>query len=368
MKIALGVNHYHPSIGGAEIVAKAIVDYLSQYHEMFVFTRKLGKKRNLCDFKYPVIEYRPGEIVQFEKKVKSLDLDAFLIYSDVFDFFRPMAFQRHSFRLILALCGANWLYSQRNYITKLYRNISNIHSIILHSKLERDYKICSNEHILPKVTIIPNGVWCDEFDKNTLTKEELAPEIADKRWLLNVSNFFPGKGQEHLAKILPEMSNPEELAYIQISSDIDFSVGKLLEGKWKLAVRNLKEKGMSVRLKKNLQREQVIGFLKQSNAFVFPSEKEVAPLVLLESMASSLPWVATNVGNVADLRGGHCVATIKDSRFHSVFDNRTRSAFLLGIHTALNKPSLGEEGRQQIDNELNWNKILPHYRTLIEGP
>lgn len=370
MKIAIGVNHYDPSVGGAEIVVKTIAEFLAQYHEVFIFTRKLSKqKRDPRNFPFPIFEYRPGELPIVEKKVKSLGLDVFMIYSDVFDFFRPMAFQKHPFRLILALCGANWLYSQRNYIIKLYKSARNIQSIVLHSKKERDYKICSNnEETLSKVDIIPNGIWLDEFDNNTLTREDLAPDIADKQWLLNVSNFFPGKGQEHLAKILTSLPELSELAYVQISNDIDFPIGKVLEGRWKLAVRDLKDKGVTVQLKKNLEREKVIGFLKQSNVFVFPSEKEVAPLVLLEAMGASLPWVSTNVGNAEDLKGGNCLQVVKDSRFHSVFNNRVRSAFSLGIRTALNNPGLGEEGRQQIEDELNWNKILPKYRALLEGP
>ncbi len=368
LKVSICVNYFHPSVGGAELVAKTIADYISQHHEVSVFTRKLtGKKRDPRDFPYRVYEYPTGDLVGFEKKIKQVKPDVVLIYSDVFDFFRTLATKRQPFQIILALCGANWLYSHRNYINLLYRNIRNIKAVVCHSTKERDYRLCSVEFIKEKTVIIPNGIWLDEFDKNAKTRQELAPGIADKRWLVNVSNFFPGKGQEHLIDIFSQLPDLDQTAYVQISSDIDFDVGRVLEDRWKLVSRKLKKKGMKIKLMKNIPREDVIGFLKQSNVFTFSSEKEVAPLVLLESMAASLPWVATNVGNAEDLKGGSCIRAIKDSRFHSVFDKRVELQFREAVLKMWNTPTTGSEGRQQIEDELTWDKILPQYLSLIEG-
>ncbi len=368
LKIALCVNHYYPSVGGAEKVAKTIIEYLSDEHEVCVFTRKLtGKNRNVKNFAYPVFEYRPGELLSFEKKLKSVNPDLVIIYSDVFDFFRTLATSRHSFKLVLALCGANWLHSHRNYVNMLYRNIQNIHAIICHSKHERDYRICSVDHLKHKTVVIPNGIWTNEFDENTLTRKDLSLELAPKRWLINVSNFFPGKGQMHLIDIMHDLPDPEQIAYFQICSNIDFPIGRQLEGQWKVASQKLIRKGISVKLIKNVSREEVVGFFKQSNVFVFTSEKEVAPLVVLESMTASLPWVSTNIGNVQDLKGGSIIPSMKDSRFHSVFDRRVRSQFVENIQNMWNTPKIGEEGRRQIDKELKWENILPMYRSVIEN-
>lgn len=367
MKLTVCVNHFYPSVGGAEIVAKTIADFISKHHEVSVFTRKLvGKKRDQRDFSYPVYEYRPGDLVGFEKKLRDVKPDVVFIYSDVFDFFRTLAMKRQPYQIILALCGANWLHTHRNYINMLYRNMKNIKAVVCHSTRERDYRICLTEFIKDKTVIIPNGIWLEEFDNNTMTRQDLAPEIADKRWLVNVSNFFPGKGQEHLPDIFSKMPELEQTVYVQISSDIDFNIGEMLEGRWKLEIRKLKSLGMKIKLMKNLPRENVIGFLKQSNVFTFPSEKEVAPLVLLESMAASLPWVATNVGNAEDLKGGACIRSVKDSRYHSVFDKRVELQFREAVLNMWNTPSVGAEGRQQIENELTWDTILPRYLSLIE--
>jgi glycosyltransferase involved in cell wall biosynthesis len=245
--------------------------------------------------------------------------------------------------------------------------MKNIHAVILHSERERDYKLCTAPFFKEKAVIIPNGIWLDEFDNNHKTRQDLDPRIANKRWLVNVSNFFPGKGQEHLIKIFSQLPEMDQTAYIQICSDIDFDVGKTLEDKWKFRSRKLKEKGMTVSLKKNLPREDVIGFLKQSNVFTFSSEKEVAPLVLLEAMASSLPWVSINVGNAEDLSGGTCVHALKDSRFHSMFDKRVGIHFREAVVNMWNNNSIGAAGRQHIEKNLTWDKILPQYLSVIES-
>jgi glycosyltransferase involved in cell wall biosynthesis len=367
MKIVVAVNHYHPSVGGAELVAKTITEHLAKEHEVFVITRRLAQKRDPRDYDYPVLEYRAPDIVGFEAQLKKINPDIVLIYSDVFDFFRQVTCRRQPYKLVLALCGANWLYSHRNHVNLLYRQANNIQALICHSKRERDYRLCNCDRLIEKTVIIPNGVWREEFDQNHLTRQDLAPDIVQKRWILNVSNFFPGKGQQHLVKVMESLPEPDQLAYIQVSSDIDFAIGKQLEGVWRSSIPKIKEKGIAVKLMKNIDREQVIGFFKQSNVFAFTSEKEVAPVVLLESMAASLPWIASNVGNAEDLQGGICFSSMKDSRYHSVFDRRAHHQLVQGIQELWNSPSYGEQGRKQIDDELCWEKILPQYSAVIEG-
>lgn len=366
-KIAVCVNHYSPSVGGAEIVTETITDHLNKDHEVFVFTRKLQKSRDLSSFDYPIFEYRPQDFGMFEKKLKSLNADYILVYSDVFDFFRQLITNyKGDEKLVLCLCGANWLYSQRNYVNALYRKMFKIQAIVCHSTQDRDYNLCSVDKFKEKLVVIPNGIWKDEFDKNSLTKTDLLPRYKDTQWILNVSNFFPGKGQEHLINILGLMSSPENKTYIQISNDIDFAIGAQLEARWKSRIPKLKKQGFGVKLLKNIDREKVVGFFKQSNAFAFSSEKEVAPLVLLESMAANLPWIATNIGNAQDLSGGIVIPCMKDSRFHSAFTTQTQQQFATGIQELLNSPKIAETGKRQVEKYLTWDRVLPQYSYLFK--
>lgn len=371
MKLVICVNHFDPLIGGCEIVTKTLAEHWSANHDVTVLTRRLKKPRNHEKYtKYKVCEYLFGDQKAFIQILEKLNPDLVFVYSDIFDFFRLIALQSTPlftrFRIILALCGANWLYQNKNFINILNRNMANIEVLICHSEHDRDFRMCSSGNFKDKTIVIPNGVNVSEFDNNTLTRQDLLPELTSKRWVLNVSNFFPGKGQEHLVHILGNVTNPSEVVYLQVSNDIEFSIGKILEQKWKMTSYNLKKKGMSVQLLKNQSREKVIGFFKNSNVFAFTTEKEVAPLVLLESMAAELPWISTDVGNAVGLRGGTFIRAPKNRMYHSVFDKRVADLFLQAIYNVWNLPKIGEAGRKQINEELVWDKILPRYSELIE--
>ncbi len=366
MKIAICVNAFAPLIGGCEIVTKTLAEHWSNNHEVTILTRRV-KERDHRDFKkFKVVEYAYGDQLSFPAHLDRINPDLVFVYSDVFDFFRLIAFGKNKFRLIFALCGANWLYENRNFINMLNRNVANIECLLCHSEYDRDFKMCSAGNFTKKTVVIPNGVDVSDFDNNHLSRQDLLPDLAAKRWILNVSNFFPGKGQEHLIHILSDVKNPEEVVYLQVSNDIQFPIGKQLEQKWKVLSRKLQTKGVTVKLLKNQPREKVIGFFKQSNVFAFPTEKEVAPIVLLESMAAALPWVATDVGNAIGLKGGICIRSAKNRKYHNIFDKRVSDLFLEGIYNVWNSPKIGEAGRYQIDKELTWEKILPRYTELIE--
>lgn len=364
MKILLCVNHFWPSIGGAEYVALRLARYFQKNNEITVATRRM-KGRNISQCPTALVEYSLNEWTKFDKYIRDNKFDVVIIYSDVFDFFRQIITSNISYKLVVCLCGANWIYKNKSFANVFYRHSSNIAGIVCHSRHDRDFKLCSNSMLSSKTFIIPNGVDTEEFDSNTLSKEQLCPELADKRWILNCSNFFPGKGQIYMIDILNYMPQTDDMAYIQVSSDIPFAIGEQLEIVWKRDVAKKLNKHVKTHLVKNASRAEVVGYFKQSNVFAFPSEKEVAPLVILEAMAAGLPWVATDVGNVRDLKGGKIVPTIRDSNFHCHIDDRVKRSFAQYIQELRDYPQIAEDGRAQIDNDLNWEKILPMYDSLL---
>lgn len=364
MNIVICCNHFWPLTGGSECVTLKIARHLSSSHKVSVITRKVANRSK--NFDIPIYEYTPQNWGLFAKHLANLNADVVFVYSDVFDFFRPLiSLNRPKFRIAVALCGANWLYSNKAFVNTFYRKIDAIKCIICHSQFDRDYRLCSTEPLLSKTFIIPNGVDTSEFDNNHFTREDLQPDLLDRRWILNVSNFFPGKGQHHLVDIINQIPTPKNIAYLQICSDIDFSIGQVLEDKWKRDIHKI-NKGVVVKLLKNITREQTVGYFKQSNVFAFTSEKEVAPLVILESMASQLPWVATDVGHVRGLKGGKYIPALKDTKFHSCIDERVKRIFADYLLQLWDNRSVGEEGRLQIDKELTWDKILPMYSSVLD--
>lgn len=366
MKILLCSNHFAPSVGGCELVTGKIANaFVERGHSVAVATRRF-RRRNASQHKpLKFLEYTPGDWRRFSLAMKDYSPDVVFIYSDVFDFTRHILAEFQG-RIVLALCGANWLHANKNYVRMVYRHPKLSH-IICHSEFDRDYKLCSNSNMAKKTVVIPNGIDLEEFDTNTLTRQDLLVEFAQHKWILNVSNFFPGKGQQYIPDIISKLPQKWNYLYLQVSSDIDFSVGARLEHLWEKECKlRLKfNNNITVKMLKNIPREQVVAYFKNSNAFAFTTEKEVAPIVLLEAMAAELPWVSADVGNARALSGGQVITALKDSRYHSVFDDRVKKLFAKGIQTALSQPSLGKEGRRKVET-MTWEKILPQYVSLIE--
>lgn len=349
------------------MVTKKLADYCASLgHTVSVITRKFKGRNPSLFTSYKVHEYHPNDHRGFLKTVDTIKPDVVLVYSDVFDFFRHLITSTVKYRLIVAPCGCNWAYSNRTFANLIYRNSVKINAFICHSEYDRDYRLCSSGVLKPKCHVIPNGIDLAEFDSNKLDRNTLLPKHYEKRWIVNISNFFPGKGQNHMVDILNHLPNPENYVYIQVSSDIEFSIGEQLEIDWKKRIGTKLNKSMATVFKKNLPREEVVGFLKQSNALALSSEKEVAPVTILESMASATPWVAADVGNVRGLKGGRYITALKDSRYFSVFDDRVKKLFARALQEVLDSPTIGEDGRMQIEKELTWDKILPQYASIIE--
>lgn len=367
MKVAFCTNYFSPCTGGAEKVSEKIVDYLAVNGcEVHVFTRRVPNRSHKNFTKYAVRDYLPGDVNAFEKALKAFEPQVVIVYSDVFDYFRLLATQKHSFKVILCLCGANWLLQNKNFVNAMYRNLDNIHKLVCHSMVTQDYRlICSSSRFKDKAAVINNGVDLTEFDDNHLTRTDLLPEHKNKIWLLNVSNFFPGKGQEHIISLLSNTPNPERFVYVQVCSDMQFAVGQQLENKWKVAARKIEERGVVVKLMKNISREKIIGLYKQSNLFIFTSEQEVAPLCVLEAMAAGLPWISANVGNVEELKGGECIVGAKNMNGRIVFNSYMFERFQQGMEKMLSQPSIGESGRMDVEKNFVWDKILPSYLSLV---
>lgn len=365
MKIAVCTNHFAPSVGGSEIVTRKISEYLAKHHDVTVLTRRMPGRKSSDYPAINILEYIQGDSGNFLKKLNKLSPDLIFIYSDVFDFFRNLISMNLKPKIILAICGANWLYEHKTHFHLLNRRINNIKAIICHSSFDRDYKLCSSPYLIKRTHIIPNGVDLQDFDSNNIIRETLAQKYkldTNKIWVLNVSNFFPGKGQNHLIDIIKTIGD-DRLLYIQVANDIVFPIGQLLENEWK---KKSSVAGIKTKLFKNLPREDVIALFKSSNILGFTTEKEVAPLVILESMASRLPWVSTNIGNAEELKGGLIVNALKDRRYYNIFDNRVINLFAQSIVRALNDPALPYEGRQQIEDVFTWEHILPQYKEVIE--
>lgn len=367
MRVGFAVNHAYPHVGGCEKVIQEISEGLiNKGHSCIVFARTVSQQKT-----HNQVEYMPvGESYEnWKKELEKQNLDILFIYSDVFKFCRELLLDKNSFnfKMALALVGCNGMFRSSSLKTAFLNNCYQDFLTIVHSDYYKDYKFC-NKHSIP-ITVIPNGVSLEEFSvKRKNLRDKFG--IGNKHILLCISNFFPGKGQEHLLPILRFIERENKaFHFVSISAETPSKFSTNARNRFK---NLLKRQDFDSTFLVGIPREEVVQWFLNSDIFVFPSQTEVAPLVLLESMAAKLPWVSLAVGNARKLSGGLVVNT--DRKNHDgilLYSGQTYKNFTDSILKLMNDSTLrkikGQNGYEMVKNNFNIKEIINTYeRTFLE--
>lgn len=244
----------------------------------------------------------------------------------------------------------------------LFKKHEDRFNLICHAK-GIDYKWCLNNDLDHK--IIPNGVDLAEFRENSIDFRKKY-NIKEKYVILNVSNYFFGKGQEILPKIANKLSEKlDDFIILSISNSVDYPYDRIFLDRTKKFSKDL-----NIRFLRDLPREDVVAAFNQSDIFLMTSKKEVAPLVILESQAAGLPWVSMDVGNVKDHLGGVVIKNSNvDHKGYKIVGNMDIDRFCIHIAEILESDKIIErykkESQQDIEN-IDWNNIIPLYYEVFK--
>lgn len=254
----------------------------------------------------------------------------------------------------VALVGAYHMRSRGKRARELFRQNIDRFRIICHSEGD-DYRWAIQNRW--KVHIIPNGVDLEEFRSNVIDFREKY-KIKEKYIILNVSNWFYGKGQDLLASIGERLNS--DCVIVQISNSVEYPYDKTFLKRCKNKCKNI-----NVRFLRDIPREDVVAAFKSADVFVFTSQKEVCPLVILESQAAGLPWVSMNVGDIRNRKGGAIISHYnEDSKGYKIIDEKVSVYYVLEIANVLQnidfRKKLIMEGQKDIE-QLDWKNIVPLY-------
>lgn len=361
-KLIIAVNHSYPdSTGGCEKVVSQISEGLSSLYDYeCVILSNSAKKYSTNNG----IKTYPCKMVEreFIDQINAIKADHIFVYSDSFYQWPFMVQQanRIDCSKSVALVGMNAMLSNR-FLFEQFKKNSDYFSIITHSDNYQDYTKCS-ENSIP-VSVIPNAVDLNEFDiQNSHFREKY--NISEKLIILCVSNFFVGKGQEFLLPILSSLEKKvEDFIVVFISST---SQWPMLETRRKTISAKIGKANFKSLFLNDIPRSDVVSAFLESDLFVFPSQKEVSPLVILESMASSTPWVGLSVGNLGQLSGGIVIDwNKKDGNDFLSYNNELCALFCDRINLLLSNDELREKlsksGREQIEKEYSLDPVLQKY-------
>ena len=103
----------------------------------------------------------------------------------------------------------------------------------------------------------------------------------------------------------------------------------------------------------NISREDTVAAFQQADIFLFGSQIEAFPIVILEAKASKTPFVSTNCGNVKELKGGIvCDENLLAASINHLLDNESI------------RKNLGLEGYSEWKENFTWESIVDKYEEL----
>lgn len=192
--------------------------------------------------------------------------------------------------------GMPWLY-QRSWTEEWYQRLAYkcIHTLVTGAEALREGYQTMYGLRAEQVVVIPN--WIDvatvrESDGDVRHIQRAALRIAThEKIVLFVHKLSRRKGADMLIPIYDALADPT--VHLVVAGD-----GPL----WSMLEQTVTERGLATRvhLLGKVPRVEVAALLQAADVFLMPSEEEGSPHALIEAMAYGVPFVAYDVGGVAE--------------------------------------------------------------------
>jgi glycosyltransferase involved in cell wall biosynthesis len=371
MRILHTVQLYYPHLGGSEEVVKQISERLVQRgHEVTVATGYDPRRDfdswngvRVKQFKVSgnLVSGIEGEAESYQDFVLSGHFDVMMNYAAQIwssDLLFP-----HLGRIrgpkVLVPCGYSSLYDSRfqEYFAQLPAYLREYDALVYMSPNYRDKKF-GDQHGLSKGHIIPNGASEEELGQPPLGFRQRYG-INTKYMLLCVANFYPSKGHKLVIEAFQGLGRKDTTLVI---------VGRVPDGQrrwfqlcylacrsYHLTCRIKAWASRRIRILEDVPRPWVVSAFQEADLFVFGSEIECSPLVILEALASRTPFVSTDCGDVGD-----------HAEFGEVVENP--EAMARSINGLLNdderRSILAHDGHAHWRRYHTWGAITDQYEQL----
>lgn len=224
---------------------------------------------------------------------------------------------------------------------KKYENVVQLH------KKDYSYKFFKERYGIDSI-IIENAAENQFFDFEIDENIKLP-----KRYFINVSNYMDGKNQMKILQDFLEADIELDVELILIGSVKNQYYDKLID--YYETYCNNRSVRKRVQLLFNIPRNSIYTYVKCASAYIMASKREAFPISIIESMASGVPWISSDVGIIRYLPGGK----IYDSKHTLKF---WMSRFISDPELA---NSLGMEGREYANKNFRTEKKVEQLEACI---
>lgn len=391
MKILHCVESYYPSVSGAPEVVKQLSEHMAKLgHDVTVATRKLPERKKSKHNGVKIIEFdiKPtsnkgmstvtglmGEIKKYKDFLVKNKFDVIMTYAAQ-QWTTDLMFEvldKVKAKTVLVPCGYSALYDSeyKRYFEKLPKYLKEFDACVYLSKDYRDINF-ARKNKLKNSVLIPNGADENIFGK-TLSQEQ--KRKIRKRYgisglmIMTLANYTGEKGHKELLYVFKRL--PVPFATLVSAGGITPGVGYYDEFKKQTERVNSSKKffGKKIVLIDGTKRKEVYRLLKAADIFIFLSNIECSPLVLYESAAAGVPFVATPAGNSSEianwLNNGVVVKSINKANGRVEADRKDALLKITNLaYRPIKRRKTGMRGHEIWKQKYTWQKLTEKYLDL----
>jgi glycosyltransferase involved in cell wall biosynthesis len=195
--------------------------------------------------------------------------------------------------------------------------------------------------------VVPNGAGAEEFLDHVPRSYQTGGIT-----VLTVANHIPDKGHAAVIRAFRDAAGPHDRLVI-VGQVHDRDPRRTCYYRCRVAAT----RDRRIRLETAASRAQTVALFRSADVFLFGSKVECSPLVVIEAMASGIPFVTTDVGNVRDWGDSGVI---------------TDEAGLAQALSALRvdpqrRRSLGTRGRERWSADHTWDRVMDSYEEAFRS-
>ena len=228
--------------------------------------------------------------------------DFYVHYSFFSAFFASLLVRIFGGRVFYWNCGLPWQY-QRNWFREQFERLVYKMITFLVTGTEGIKREYAKQYNIPleKIQVLPNWIdiekWKVESGKWKVAEkqEELRERLnipENAKILLFVHRLSKRKGAHYLPEILKRLQD-ENIVLLVVGDGPERKALELQTINYQLQTK--------IRFLGWIPQNEIVKYFAIADVFMMPSEEEGFPHVLLEAMASGVPFVASNIGVVSDI-------------------------------------------------------------------